>query len=555
VRNLDLKRLEKQFRDEHAISRDIWEERPFERYFRDRTEAKRIKRLYDGSGLRPGQLGDITKIVMNDRKDAEGKPCEGGFVIHRRAPRGLELEPVYPQLRPDVPVAREWISHSHADEPPPEWPRHLGTDNPIPAFRIYLKPAEGWGLSVRRHIDRGKDGRKAHADENLHRGANCQELHSHLVLAKYVFPSTPLKEISGNHRHADIDDLEALLAHVEKQHKNDDAQSFPDIYALHAWSKDVKDRDKPLAMRLDVEPRFYELLSKSNVVGFGIEGSVKGSALTSAGWPTVTVPSVGMWLARELDGAACRYLIGKVVVIVPDNDWYANPAVVAQAFLCRTYLRRRLNIWALIAAPPADMFENGNLVKVGVDDYLACGGDLLEMDVIDRDADIELYREWIAARLPRKSRARRRDWIETLAVALEGFALHASSEGQVELPYATLATVMGLHEKQVERAARDLLECEALTSNIDVTVRRGIYTPYGNGRGRYDPLGLEFAHRPTFTVAAELRVTDRSTKLRKVLDDSPKNFEYLTAAQRYDWLAGQGVKTAVGDALRKALPE
>src|SRR5207244_285206 len=108
---------------------------PLERYQRDPAEAERVKCLYEGSGLSPGQLGDITKIVMNDLDD-----CSGGFVIYRQAPRGLDVGNVYPQLRPDEPVARELIYHWHADDPASGLLRHPETDNLIPEFRIYLKP-------------------------------------------------------------------------------------------------------------------------------------------------------------------------------------------------------------------------------------------------------------------------------------------------------------------------------------------------------------------------------------------------------------------------------
>src|SRR4051794_35011231 len=113
-----------------------------------------------------------------------------------------------------------------------------------------------------------------------------------------------------------------------------DDQDFPDLNADHAHEERVPDRAKPLAQRLDVEKAFYDRLDKSEVVYFGIEGSVKGSAMTSAGVPAFTVPSVTMWRAQELDDFVDRYLMGKVVVIVPDNDWFANKRVVAEAFLC-----------------------------------------------------------------------------------------------------------------------------------------------------------------------------------------------------------------------------
>ena len=64
--------------------------------------------------------------------------------------------------------------------------------------------AGSWGRSVQAHIDKGRDRRKADPDENLHGGVNSQDLHSHLVLAKYVFPSTPLMDLDWTHSHADV---------------------------------------------------------------------------------------------------------------------------------------------------------------------------------------------------------------------------------------------------------------------------------------------------------------------------------------------------------------
>jgi hypothetical protein len=336
-----------------------------------------------------------------------------------------------------------------------------------------------------------------------------------------LFPSTPLEEIVWEHIHALVgvtsrtmiesgaavgngDVLEMLLAHVEKHHKDQNIATFPRLHQPHGHTEKRKDRDSALARRIDVAPRFYELRRTSPVVYMGIEGSVKGLAMASAGVPTFSVPSVTMW-PPELD-AFCRTVLPfHIVVIVPDNDWFSNPLVVAQAFFFRTYLRQQFGIWAFVAAPPASGPDKG------VDDYLAAGHSLLDMGVVDREANLTYYREWIAENVAQKVRGRRRHWQHSLALALAGLALHAK-DGRAQLPYETVAKVMGLSRHQVSRAIDDLLECGALESDRDPKVKRGIW------RGHYDPLGLEFAHRPTFTIRDELVVSDDRKTLAHALE-------------------------------------
>jgi Domain of unknown function (DUF3854) len=373
-----------------------------------------------------------------------------GIVINRH--RALpEKSHVYAELRPDTPVRTG----------PPVWHYHptVRTNEDVPV--IPDGPSAGRELSKHRIYTLEAMQRNGHIarDKNPddHAGVNNVAVHCHIPQGKYLFCP------GADH-----------------------------------------------AKRLDLHPLALPLLESAERVFFVIEGCLKADAVLSQGEAVFSVPSVTLWDAPELPEFIATYLQGREVVIVPDADWYENRAVLTQAMLCRSFLRRH-GLGALVAAPPIEGVKEG--IK-GVDDFLAAGGNLNDLVVIEREVEagrlakflwertpkIEvLGRELRAGRLP--GEARRRDGRNRNAEVVEALALHADVNGRYAAPLRTMARVMRVPIKKVTRAIDDLLDCGA------ITVDRPLRTQSGVWRGNYFDRAEEWVDRPTITVHPDLRAT------------------------------------------------
>jgi hypothetical protein len=228
-------------------------------------------------------------------------------------------------------------------------------------------------------------------------------------------------------------------------------------------------------------------------VFFVIEGCIKADAVLSAGEAVFSVPSVTLWPPGELRQYA-GFLRKKAIYIVPDADWRTNPMVMLQALLCRSFLRK-LGLDAHVAAPPADAYRHNKELK-GVDDHLAHGGTMADLDVLRREARFGLA-EWLAER-----GKMRKDKIVRAAEALNSIALHADQEGVFRAPLSTTARVMDMGARRVQRGVHDLAELGAVSVEGSIETRVCWFSK-----------GLKWRKPPSITVHPDLRATDILHKL------------------------------------------
>jgi hypothetical protein len=277
--------------------------------------------------------------------------------------------------------------------------------------------------------------------------------------------------------------------HIEKKHGGVNVQ------AVHLDENRAKYVFPPGdgAKRLDVHPTAWPRLMKALRVFFVIEGCIKSDAVLSAGEAVFSVPSVTLWNAPEL-GAFTRALIGKAVYIVPDSDWTTNGKVMTQALYCRTHLRRLGVTDTRVAAPPLELYEQDKSIK-GIDDFLAHGGSVSDLAVLERETGYGLA-EWLA-----EKRTWRKDKVVRGAEVLETLALHADMNGQIRASLRTVASIMGgVHHSRVERGLRDLEECGAVEIEGSLETFARHYD-----RQTRSWVGWEWKERPPITIAPELR--------------------------------------------------
>ena len=401
-----------------------------------------------------------------------------GYVIPRYAPPGLDLDPVAAEIRPDDAVETGAIKrHDHA--------KHF-TD---PALRS-------------RHV------------EKEHGGIDRIGLHEHRRAAKYVFPPGPLVEQRYWHDHKEMNP-ERRTKHIEMRHKGvDRVGSHPHTYK-------VKSKDDGLAKRLDVHPDAVPLFEIADWVFFVIEGCLKADAILSQGEAVFSVPSVTLWDAKELQAFAARYLAGKMVVIVPDADWAQNDLVIAQAMLCRSFLRR-LGLQAWVAAPPMEAGHKG------IDDYLGPvelgggGGTLDDLVVIGRELPAA-FDEWVLAEggNPRRLPGRWADGVIRDVDVLQNLMLHGTDDGTIRKSISTYARIMGVDKKRVSRAIESLLERPGLTSPKALWILEGsTATQRGAWKGRYYDRSLDWEDKPLLQLAKEFRPINSPPK--RLGDFSPE---------------------------------
>src|SRR6266487_6280873 len=527
----------KQWLAEHAISPEIAQARPYT--------------LYESNG----QGGDCPEPVArayaklgNQRGYMTYLANQGDGVIfdHHRAP-GLGLSHVYPQMRPwDAVETDRPTVHYH---PTKRVPGH------VPAWKgqpLRKQDIHSFA-SMKRHIAKA------------HRGGNSEVVHEHPNLAKYLFVPSALHDETW----WQDDDLEyygnpdTRAAHDRRYHKG---QS---VRGKHEHTRRVKDPEGGRAKRLDVHPLAVPLFEDSETIYFGIEGCIKADAIlseilkTGAKASVFSVPSVTLWRAPELDDFVRKYLRGKRVVIVPDADWHKNKLVVDQATSCWERLLA-LGVEARVMAPP---YDPGDLDEVtgkprlnGVDDYLAAGGTLEELQEVRLGINVWNYQTW------KMQQSGRRDGVHRDAVALGHLAVHADPDGKIRASLATLAKNAKLPERGVDRAI------ESLERRGAIEVDGSLEKQFGRWVGKLWVRGWDFVERPTITILVpELRAfpkdTDeplpiRTTDEAKIIltadyFEQRRSLGKLTALEREAWEIDQrGEKQpdkAHRDAFRRAV--
>ncbi len=388
-----------------------------------------------------------------------------GWLIYHLPPPGIGASPILPQIRPDKPVrTRRAYKHWHGDQGQP-WPPdrkhcpdHKKNRCTNCVSRAYiLKPgSKAW----RDHI------------EAKHQGQNTNEIHYNEPFGKYQHALTPKREETILHDHAEYARNRkgwARKRHVKAMHPDGD-----DPEELHPHLIRVPDRAVAPAMRLDMHPLAHNRWEGAQMVFLGIEGTIKGDAMLTyildhdLAATVVTVPSIWQWNAPELEAFAARYLQGRLVYIICDADWYAdpggqwkgNPDVIEAARLLQTRLRYE-GIDAMVASPPADWYAEqmraGHKDNKGEDDHLADDGHLEDLDVVDRVVDECFLQAFVARHATSKLQAERAKF------TMKSVALHAGDDGGIRCSQNLLAKVMMTNRRRLRDGLRDLEKWGAIT--------------------------------------------------------------------------------------------
>jgi hypothetical protein len=485
------------FRDEHGISMNFVNARPY-RFWRTSQE------LIDYCDSLPVSQAFVRNV-------AEQSPT--GIIIERSfggETLGFGRWPTsyLPELRPDKAVrtkGKQKFWHCHPSVPPKFPPRippeHLSeTDRkkypkgkPLTYARPAMdavngKPAEKArpgqihkAEHMRDHIDRDKF-------DGDHAGVNNEHVHYHLCdPAKYIFFPNP--RVNG-----------------EK----------------------VKGKN---AQAVDVNPLMRDSLFTARRIYFGIEGCIKadsiGTQIVETGQAdycsVVSSPSVTLWGSPELDDWI--RLFGRFipieftptgrgtgakpeVVIVPDADAYDEGKFLVrqQALFFRTYLRRK-DVNAIIAAPPCCDFTGmhancvaGDKCKAnGVDDFLARGGTLEELVVLERELPVDAFDAW---ELEQRFKYRHRiDRIRSDRRFLEGLSMFGSDDGAFKGWLPQVAKATGLGRSTAYDIAHRLMDEGTLRTDKPLDLAT---TPYPTRDGG-SIVPFDFEDPVTFTIPEELR--------------------------------------------------
>jgi hypothetical protein len=492
---------------DHGISPKVWKNR-----YSDHESVERTRSFFPEGELAPNQATDLSKLVnwLEGKSGERGNPDPGGIIIHRFALPGWDK--LVPEIRPWVPMAGRVRDHYHGDSPTgalvnPANGKVL-TDlqifTEVEAHKHIDSKKSDWGTKGSRHGGDGTEGS----------GTNRQDVHRHVDEQKYRFLAGPIVREWRSHSHramfeAGLRKLETgvpeelafqkLANHLRKKHGGTELEPWDEH--KHQWP--VKTwRSRTAADRLDFHPLALPLFKRAERVFFCIEGCIKADAILSAILDTreasavFSVPSVTMWNEDELLRAA-PLLYGKTVIIVPDGDWFLNSLVETQAKLIRSFLRRRLNIKAHIAA--TDIGLVGEDIKA-FDDLRARNPDanLDDLHVIDWETAPEL------ADFVSRPRGWRGDRFLRAADAFEGLALHAASNGalgsslqkpELGASMQKLSRAMGVNYDRVRDGVEDLRELGV------VEVDGSLETVEKVWRGNRPVYGLDWELAPKITLA------------------------------------------------------
>jgi hypothetical protein len=254
------------------------------------------------------------------------------------------------------------------------------------------------------------------------------------------------------------------------------------------------------AARIDMHPDAWTKFSNTPMVFFVIEGCIKADAILTAGYPVFSAPSVTLWDVPELKPVIERYAKNRVVYIVADADWYGNDQVLTQALLCRTRVLSLGAAEAHVCAPSLDFFKETG--EKGVDDFLAAGRKVEDLEVLEREAPYGLA-EWIAE----NRLAGRLDKISSMARACSGISLHAGTDGRYKGTISALGKAVGMNKRTAARAVGYLRDYGA------VAVEGSLETQPAYTDRSGTTYGMEWQDPPTLTLVPELRATERWRRL------------------------------------------
>jgi hypothetical protein len=272
--------------------------------------------------------------------------------------------------------------------------------------------------------------------------------------------------------------------------------SFKQLLALfpekHQHRRDIP--GQAVANRLEIHPLALRLLPAAKTIYFALEGTPKADAILSRIIATgerasvFDVPSVTLWRDPGLKQVAQTFLRGlgrtkPLVVIVVDADYRENDRVMRQALLLRETLRS-YGTNTCVAAPPADLDAEDALLYKGVDDFLAAGGKLEALVVLEREAPFSL-------------------------------ALYAQDDGTISGSPLSLAPLLGCRRSadRVVEKLKQLLETGFVSADRSLELVRDEWTGAFKWKGARDDW-------PTFAIDAERRYADRLVSLREFADSA-----------------------------------
>jgi hypothetical protein len=456
------------FFTEHSISPDVANARPYVRF--EKGDLAIVTRANEG----------FPKEVVRLARTVAGQ--SGGYIITRR---GFPSPKLPPQLRPDNPV---YTSN-----------QRIPSYHPLPAR--YIHTSRGERLAWRK-TDKGVKVRSLAPGQiprhvmNFHGGKELAELRG---LEPELLLTNP--DLST--------ELEEIIAACNPNHLHFyRGKAAKYVLPPGDWGK-----------KIDLHPFAWKLIQKAKTVFFVIEGSLKNDSLISIGQASFCVPSVTLWRNPDLR-ALTHWLRGKRIVIMPDADWCMKPQVIAQAMMCRTYLRS-FGLAVCVAAPPlvVDRATGRSRVEVdpvfgelkAIDDYLAAGRDLYNIDVIEREAPAAT-KVW--ARL--NGDRYRSDRFAGLVTALERLPLHADDSGQVIKSLSSFATILGCGLETARRRIADLVEEGILLLEDGDTAASYQWENEDGLLCDYD-----WDERPRVTLVEDFRATNRTLKLSEWIGEPP----------------------------------
>jgi hypothetical protein len=415
------------FLKEHAIEEEVFDARGYHRYKKGDPEG--LLRKVEGYPDAERQLVPAWPEDNANFADYIAKQ-QPGLIIPRYAPPNLDLDHVYAEIRPDHAIRTRVYKHYHARRPP--------TDEERDEVMRQKDARSDWVSdywTLRKHIRKSRK-RGGHA------GWNPNGVHWRIKRAKYIFP-----------------------------------------------------QGATYARRIDMLPLAWDLLKRAERVYFVIEGCIKSDAIlseiirTKEASTVISVPSVTLWpfesdtaldddhhllahlqsaLVSELELVAEALLRDKEVVLVPDADWLENVLVYSQAMQLRTFLRN-CDFNAHVAAPPFKKDdprdEDGKLLRNGVDDYIADGGKLADMEVGDRHLpvlDVAVRERWGQGK--RRIKKYSADLIAALSVhsgietADDGKTLIWTNDGTVCASVEKRGKILGIEPRTAQLTMKDLRE-------------------------------------------------------------------------------------------------
>jgi len=444
---------------------------------------------------------------------------------------------IYAEFRPDNAVVTKTTWHCHYGETKPE-----GCPGPwYPASLMEDHIAKSSDKAYKRRIIVDGELKWDTKTEYMgdHFGVNPAGKHAHHHLAKYVFVPSPYEDVEETHNHSESKywaNPKLLKKHIKRYHKPKDGP-VPERREDHTYMKRVKARRIQYAARVDIHPLAVPLFDEAEVVYFVIEGCLKADSVLSNIRKTgekaavLSVPSVSLWNTPEIHDREFfkKYLAGRLVVIIPDGDWFVwkrneyskgnKGAVIRQSRFLQTYLATH-GIESVVATTPRSIYLEFKGSIKGIDDFIGAGYNLSKMEVNEPTVTYsEIHDELVDRALKGKGKVTGFERDASVLYALSSHAL----DWQIKVRYLTLARMVlmqGTNPKRPRRVPSEELlrpldcserskaldaERQSVWDAVDSLKKCGAVTVENTLDWRWDPYGqyYDFVEAPTITIAPE----------------------------------------------------